>query len=173
MLQEHADSVEAFAELYGTLLADPGEDVRQRAKRAFRQSDTMCAVPSRRRPKTPVPEIVDPVTQFGRMLRESSEREQAAQDAAARRRQEAKNAARAATEHAEALKSARRQLERAIAGVKDARRSRRGVAEADASWSTAKARLIELETGQRPAWHRSDSSAATVDDAGASTADDR
>jgi hypothetical protein len=108
-----------------------------------------------------VPEIVDPVTQFGRMLRESSEREQAAQDAAARRRQEAKDAARAATEHAEALASARQELERAIAGVKEARRSRRGVAEADAAWTTAKARLIELETGEPPAWHRSDTSAAT------------
>ena len=132
----------------------------------------MCAVPSRRRPKTPVPEVVDPVTQFGRMLRESSEREQAAQDAAARRRQEAKDAARAATEHAEALKSARRELERAIAGVKEARRSRRGVAEADAAWSTAKARLIELETGQPPAWQRSGSAAATDHDAEAGAADD-
>lgn len=91
------------------------------------------------------------------MLREASEREQAERDRQARRRQEAKDAARAEAERAAALVAAQRELDRAIEAVKTARASRRGVAEADAAWRDAKARLIELETGERPAWQPDDS----------------
>ena len=49
---------------------------------------------------------------------------------------------------------ARRTLDRAIATAKSARASGKGVAEADAAWKQAKARVIELETGAPPAWER-------------------
>jgi hypothetical protein len=86
------------------------------------------------------------------MLRESSERERAESDRVRLEREEATNAARAATEHAAALVAARRDLERAIEDVRGARRTRSGVDAADAAWRVAKARLIELETGEPPPW---------------------
>ena len=51
-----------------------------------------------------------------------------------------------------ALTEARRALERAVEGVRAAKRNGRGVAEADATWRAAKARVIELETGEAPTW---------------------
>ncbi len=64
----------------------------------------------------------------------------------------AEAAARAASEHAEALTAARRELERAIDGARVARRTRKGVDVADTAWRQAKARVIELETGVPPSW---------------------
>jgi hypothetical protein len=94
----------------------------------------------------------DPIAQFGRLLRESAERERAEQ----RRREEAARAAREAEAarraHERALAEARRELERAIAAVRSARAAGRGQAEADAAWRAAKARVIELETGAPPPW---------------------
>lgn len=51
-----------------------------------------------------------------------------------------------------ALTEARGALERAVEGVRAAKRNGRGVAEADAAWRAAKARVIELETGEAPTW---------------------
>lgn len=94
----------------------------------------------------------DPVSQFGRMLKESAEREAAEQ----RRREEQRRAARAkhaaARTKADELGDARRELDRAIDDVRRARASGRGRAEADAAWRAAKARVIELESGERPDW---------------------
>jgi hypothetical protein len=123
----------------------------------------------RRRPKQ---EPVDPVTQFGRLLRESTEREQAARDRAVLQRNQAKLAAKAAAERAEALKAARQELARAIDAVKAARVARHGVAEADAAWRQAKARLLFLETGELPPWHRADQEVSEVPDVMSSDADD-
>ena len=53
---------------------------------------------------------------------------------------------------ADDLADARRVLERAIEAVRDAKRAGRGGVEADAAWKAAKARVIELETGEAPAW---------------------
>lgn len=50
------------------------------------------------------------------------------------------------------LKAARAELDAAIEAVRSAKASGRGRAEADAAWKAAKARVIELETGSRPAW---------------------
>jgi hypothetical protein len=102
---------------------------------------------------------VDPVTQFAQLLRESNEREEAERDRRAAAKREASDAAKAAAARADALAVAKRDLNRAIAGVREARSTRRGVAEADAAWREAKARLIELETGTAPDWDRSGSAA--------------
>jgi hypothetical protein len=115
-------------------------------------------VPSRRKPKPPKPEPRDPVEQFATLLRESAEREKAAQDRHRLERQLARAAADSAAAHAVALDAARRQLEDAIADVRKARRAGSGVAAADGSWRQAKARLIELETGAPPHWARHDAS---------------
>ncbi len=92
------------------------------------------------------------------MLRESDERERAEREREVLEREAAEEAARAASEHAAALVDANRQLERAIEGAREARRTRQGVEAADVAWRQAKARLIELETGAPPSW------AATVAD---------
>jgi len=60
--------------------------------------------------------------------------------------------AKIAADHAEAVRIAGRELEQAIAAAKAARASGRGVAEADLAWRKAKARVIELETGEAPDW---------------------
>jgi hypothetical protein len=99
-------------------------------------------------------EQVDPVTQFGRLLREANEREQAERERRAAAKRAQSDAAAAAAAQAESLATARRDLDRAIAAVKEARVTRRGVAEADAAWRQAKARVIELETGAAPEWER-------------------
>lgn len=114
-------------------------------------------MPARKRRHSTTPqadEVVDPVTQFGRLLRQSNEREQAERDRRAAAKREAADAAKAKAAHAEAVAAARRELDRAIGAVKDARAAHRGVAEADAAWRGAKARLIELETGAPPEWQR-------------------
>jgi hypothetical protein len=113
-------------------------------------------VPSRRRAKTSSGATAadDPIKRFASTLRASEERERAEQERAQREREEAENAARAAAEHAEALATARRDLERAIERARDARRAHSGVSAADAAWRQAKARVIELETGAPPDWVR-------------------
>lgn len=99
----------------------------------------------------------DPVSQFGRLLRESAEREEAAAAESERRRADARAKRRAADERAGAIDAARRDLDRAIAGVRRAKADRRGEQDADATWRAAKARLIELETGEAPEWAATES----------------
>ena len=112
-------------------------------------------MPSRRRAKTSGATAADdPIKRFASSLLETAERERAEQERVQREREEAENAARAAAEHAAALAAARRDLERAIEGAREARRAHSGVAAADATWRQAKARVIELETGAPPEWVR-------------------
>jgi hypothetical protein len=117
-------------------------------------------VPSRRRPKPPKSEPQDPVVQFATLLRESAERERAEEDRRRRERQQARDAAARAAAHADALDAARGELEHAIIDARAARRAGAGVSAADAAWRHAKARLIELETGEPPDWARPDASPA-------------
>jgi hypothetical protein len=119
-------------------------------------ASTMPLVPRRRRPKSPKPQTQDPVAQFAAILKASAEREQAERDRLRLEQQEARDAELAAAEHAAALDEARRELEHAITGVREARRAGSGVAAADETWRHAKARLIELETGAPPEWARHD-----------------
>jgi hypothetical protein len=86
------------------------------------------------------------------VLRESAERDRAEADRVRREREEASRAEREAAARQAALVAASRGLERAIEGVRVARRTGSGVAAADAAWRVAKARLIELETGEPPTW---------------------
>jgi hypothetical protein len=120
-------------------------------------------MPSRRRPKSspqPTPSVagagstakVDPAEQFAAALKESEQRDRAARERA-RQQQEAK--ARHDAEvaaHADALRVARRDLDRAIDDVRAAKRDGKSTVAADATWKVAKARVIELETGAPPAW---------------------
>lgn len=115
---------------------------RKRHKEAQRSS------PAETRPA----EQLDPLSQFGLLLIESAKQEQAEQERRQRQRDEARAAQRAKQQHAEDLAAARRQLEEAIEDVRRARHSGRGRAEADAAWRAAKATVIELETGEAPAW---------------------
>jgi hypothetical protein len=126
-------------------------------------STRLGIVPSRNRPKTPAPEPPGPIEQFAALLRESTERERAEQERQRLEREAAEAAARAATEHAAALAAARRELERAIDGAREARRARSGVEAADEAWRQAKARVIELETGVPPPWAHVDDDDDRVD----------
>jgi hypothetical protein len=124
-------------------------------------------MPSRHRPKNPsstTPQRAatpassaastgrDPAELFAAALketeardRETRERERQQREAAAARKAEA-------DAQANAVRDAKRALERAIEAVRAAKSSGRGAAEADAAWKAAKARVIELETGTPPSW---------------------
>jgi hypothetical protein len=72
-------------------------------------------------------------------------------------------AQRRATAHREALEQAQLDLRLAIEAVRAAKASGRGGDEADLAWRTAKARVIELETGHPPAWATSTADRSTVE----------
>lgn len=108
-------------------------------------------MPPRRRHKQQ-PEHPDPVVRFAKAVKQSDERKRAEQRRIEAEREEAARLAKLAAEHAEAVRIAKRQLDKAIASAKAARASGKGVVEADLSWRRAKARLIELETGEAPDW---------------------
>jgi hypothetical protein len=138
-------------------------------------------MPSRRRPKSPsaapaaaprpagapaptAASSKDPAELFAAALKESEardkvqrEKERQAKDAADRKAAEQRA-------HADSLTAARRELDRAIQAVRDAKRDGRSTVEADARWKAAKARVIELETGEAPAWAPPAPAADDVDD---------
>jgi hypothetical protein len=109
-------------------------------------------MPSRRRNKKQ-PEDPDPIVRFAKAVKQSDERQRAEQRRIAAEREEAARLAKLAAEHAEAVRVAERRLNQAIASARAARASGKGVAEADLAWRRAKARLIELETGEAPDWN--------------------
>lgn len=98
------------------------------------------------------PEHPDPLVRFGRALDQAKQRERAEQQRIQDEREAAKLAAELAARHAKELERANRRLEQAIAAVKQTRSSGHGAAEADLAYRAAKARVVELETGERPAW---------------------
>ncbi len=104
-------------------------------------------MPARKRRKK-AEEHRDPVARFAAALKRSDALEQAERE----RRKAERIAAELAAQRAEELRLARLDLDAAIAVAKAARRSRRDIAEADAAWRVAKARVIELETGEPPTW---------------------
>jgi len=108
-------------------------------------------MPARKRHRKQ-PEHPDPVVRFNRALKQAKEQERTEQMRIQAEREEAKRQAKLAAERAARLAEANRRLERAIAGVKQARSSGTGTAEADAAYRAAKAAVVELETGERPAW---------------------
>lgn len=112
----------------------------------------MTSMPSRRRPKAPPPRPLTDVERFAQSLRDSEEADRKALQAAIDRKAEQERLKLAAAEQAERLQKARAAHQRAVDLVKEATRTGRGAAAADIAWREAKAELLELETGKRPAW---------------------
>ena len=108
-------------------------------------------MPARRRHKKQ-PESSDPIVRFSEAVKRSDAKAKAERQRIEAERREAKRQAQLAAEHAEAVRIAGKQLDTAIAAAKAAHHSGKGVEEADLAWREAKARVIELETGERPDW---------------------
>lgn len=109
-------------------------------------------MPSRRRPKAPPPRPPSDAERFAQSLRDSAESDRRAKQAVIDRKTEAERVKLEAAEHADRLKRAQAAHHRAVELVKEATRTGRGAAAADLVWREAKAELVELETGKRPAW---------------------
>jgi hypothetical protein len=112
-------------------------------------------MPSRRRPKAPPPSSAPPLSdaaRFAQSLRESEEADRRARQAAADRKAEAERLKAEAADQAARLQRARAAHQRAVELVKEAKRTGKGAVAADLAWREAKAELLELETGKRPAW---------------------
>ena len=108
-------------------------------------------MPARKRHRRQ-PEHPDPVVRFGRALEQAKATERAEQMRIQAEREEEKRQAKLAAEHAARVRRADRRLEQAIEQVKRARTTGTGAADADHAYRIAKARVIELETGERPDW---------------------
>jgi hypothetical protein len=106
----------------------------------------------RREPKVSAEEAAAAAERFLAAVKESDRL-----DAAKRER------AKAAQAKSNELNEARRALDLAIAEVRRAKESGRGRAEADAAWKVAKARVIELETGDAPSWAPAPAASESVD----------
>ncbi len=109
-------------------------------------------MPSRHRPKAPPPPPLSDIERFAQAVRESEEAERRAKQSARDRKAAAERRKAEAVERAASLERARAAHQRAVELVKEAQRTGKGVAAADLAWREAKAALIELETGQPPAW---------------------
>lgn len=102
----------------------------------------------------------DALERFAAALKESERRDKADREKAAKAKAEADRRAADAAAQASAVRDAQRELDRAIAAVRAAKAAGKGTVEADARWKAAKARLIELETGAKPAWAPKETDAA-------------
>jgi hypothetical protein len=92
------------------------------------------------------------VERFALAVRESEEAERRKLQAAKDRKTEALRRKTEAAEHKARLEAAQAAHRRAVEMVKEAKRTGKGTVEADQAWRLAKAELIEVETGQPPAW---------------------
>ncbi|MDP2293617.1 MAG: hypothetical protein Q8M22_20740 [Actinomycetota bacterium] len=127
-------------------------------------------MPSRRRPKSPRQPVapapaassgprapqrssVDAdLERFAAALKESEQLDRAAKQRSQQAKADAARAADEAAAKAASLATARRDLERAVEAVRQAKQLGKGRAAADDAWKVAKATVIELETGVAPAW---------------------
>ena len=109
-------------------------------------------MPSRRRPKAPPPRPLTDVERFAQSVREHEEADRRAKQAEIDRKAEEERRRLEAIEQAARLERAQAAHQHAVEQVKQAQRTGKGAAEADLAWREAKADLIELETGARPAW---------------------
>ena len=112
----------------------------------------MIPMPSRRRPKAPPPRPLTDVERFAKSLRDSEEAVRKAMQDAIDRKAEKERLKLEAVEQAARLQRAQAAHQRAVELVKEATRTGKGAAAADIAWREAKAELLELETGKRPAW---------------------
>lgn len=120
--------------------------------RTERSPTTMTPMPSRRRPKAPPPRPLSDAERFAQSLRDSEEADRRTKQAATDRKAEKERVKLEAVERAERLQRAHAAHQHAVELVKEATRTGRGAAAADLVWREAKAELLELETGKRPAW---------------------
>ncbi|MEP7045449.1 MAG: hypothetical protein ABI949_02150 [Ilumatobacteraceae bacterium] len=111
-------------------------------------------MPSRKRPKAPVQPArqLSDAQRFSQSLRDSAEADRKAAQAEVQRRAQAEQARLEIAERASRLKRAQAAHQRAVELVKEANRTGKGGPAADLAWREAKADLLELETGKRPAW---------------------
>jgi hypothetical protein len=109
-------------------------------------------MPSRHRPKAPPPPPLSDAERFAQAIRDHEEADRRAAQAKLDRKAEAERRKVEAVEFASRLERAKAAHKRAVELVKEAQRSGKGAAAADVVWRAAKAELIELETGERPAW---------------------
>lgn len=121
-------------------------------------------MPSRHRPKAPPPPPPSDAERFAEAIRDHEEADRRAQQAKLDRKAESERRKIEAVEFAARLEHARAAHKRAVQLVKEAQRSGRGAAAADVVWRAAKAELIELETGERPAWAAKPESSAAADE---------
>lgn len=112
----------------------------------------MTPMPSRRRPKAPPPRPLTDVERFAQSLRESEEADRKAVQDAMDRKAEKARLKLEADELAARLQRVRAAHQQSVELVKEAKRTGKGAAAADLAWREAKAELLELETGKRPAW---------------------
>ena len=85
-------------------------------------------------------------------MRDSEDADRRAKQAVIDRKAEAERVKAEAAEKADRLKRARVAHQRSVEMVKEAARTGKGAAAADLAWREAKAELLEIETGKRPAW---------------------
>jgi hypothetical protein len=114
-------------------------------------------MPSRRRPKAAKgaaspPQQLSDAQRFAQSLRDSEEADRRAKQAEIDRKAEVERLKAEAAEQADRLKRAQAAHQRAVEMVKEAKRTGKGAAAADLAWREAKAELLEIETGKRPAW---------------------
>jgi hypothetical protein len=112
----------------------------------------MTTMPSRRRPKAPPPVPLSDAERFAKSLRDSEEADRKAKQDVIDLKAEAERLKLEAAEQAARLQRAQAAHQRAVEMVKEAKRTGKGAAAADIAWREAKAELLELETGKRPAW---------------------
>lgn len=112
----------------------------------------MTPMPSRRRPKAPPPRPLSDAERFAESLRDSEEADRKARRDAIDRKTEAERVRLEAAERLAQLQRAKEAHQRAVQLVKEAKSTGKGAAAADTAWRAAKAELLELETGKRPAW---------------------
>lgn len=94
----------------------------------------------------------DPAAMFAAAVKETEARDKVQREKERQQREAAAQRAADERAHADALKDARRELDRSIEAVRAAKRDGRSTVDADARWKAAKAAVIELETGARPTW---------------------
>ena len=112
----------------------------------------MAPMPSRRRPKVPPQRPLTDVERFAQSVRDSEEADRKAKQDAIDRKAEEARLKLEAEEQAGRLQRVRAAHQHAVELVKQAKRTGKGAAAADIAWREAKAELLELETGKRPAW---------------------
>ena len=114
-------------------------------------SPSPAAVPSGRSGR-PVTDVERDLERFAAALKESEQLDRAGRQKAQQAKDDTARRAADAAAHADDLRQARRALERAVENVRTAEQQGRGRPEADEAWKVAKARVIELETGELPSW---------------------